>query len=747
MSVVGSPLPQLAVQVGDQERLTSYAGATGVGRYVYQLYFTYTVQEGDADADGVSIEANALRLNGATVVTSDGAALSTEHDALPFLWLRVDEVHGVDGVRPAVSSATVDGDSLTITFDEALDGGSAPAGSAFTVKGIGVDQSPTGVSISGAVVRLTLGAGAVHGHRVTVDYETPSSNPLRDAAGNAAASFTGQVMNDTADQPEPEVTGASVNGSTLTLTFDEALDTTAPPPASTFGVGGTAASTSVTAVGFERGDATKLELTVSPAVAHGDTGITVSYAKGANPLQDGEGNEVASFTRQPVTNDTPAPGVPPAVTGASVNGSTLTLTFDEALDTTAPPPASTFGVAGTDASTSVTAVGFERGDATKLELTLSPTVTHGDTGITVSYAKGTNPLRDRDGDEVASFTGQAVVNVTGAPAITGASVNGATLTMTFSESLDTTATPPASVFSVGGTDQSTTVAAAAFRSGDATKVELTLSPAVAHGDTGITVSYAKGADPLKDVDDNEVAGFTDHAVVNDTPDITAPTVAGASVNGATLTITFSEDLDTTAAPPTGNFTVGGTDQTTRVTAVAFKTGDATQVELTLSPAVARGDTGITVSYGRGANPLKDVDDNEVASFTGHAVTNDTPDTTVPTVSGASVNGAILTITFSEDLDTTAAPPPSTFTVRGAEQTTRVTAVGFKSGDATQVALTVSPAVEHGDTGITVSYAKGTNPLKDGDDNEVASFDDRPVANATPDTTAPTVLARRWSGRR
>ena len=300
LSVVGSPLPQLAVQVGDRERLASYVGATGPRSFQYHLSFRYTVQEGDWDADGVSIGANALRVNGATIATDRGVALSPEHDAMPF-----DGVHRVDGVRPVVSSATVNGDTLTLTFDEPLDGDSEPAGSAFTVKGIGADQTPTGVSVSGAEVRLTLGAGAVHVHRVTVDYEKPTGKALRDAQGNEAASFTGQVTNDTPDRPEPEVSGASVNGGTLTLTFDEALDTAAAPPASAFSVGGTDASTSVTGVGFKSGDATKVELTLSPAVEHGDAGIELSYTKGANPLKDGEGNEVADFTGHAVTNDTP----------------------------------------------------------------------------------------------------------------------------------------------------------------------------------------------------------------------------------------------------------------------------------------------------------------------------------------------------------------------------------------------------------------------------------------------------------
>ena len=78
---------------------------------------------------------------------------------------------------------------------------------------------------------------------------------------------------------------ATVNGSTLTLTYNEALKTTNAPAASRFSVAGTASATTVTAVGFKSGDATSVELTLSPAVTAGDSGITVSYTKGndANP--------------------------------------------------------------------------------------------------------------------------------------------------------------------------------------------------------------------------------------------------------------------------------------------------------------------------------------------------------------------------------------------------------------------------------------------------------------------------------
>ena len=72
----------------------------------------------------------------------------------------------------------------------------------------------------------------------------------------------------------------------------------------------------------------------------------------------------------------------------------------------------------------------------------------------------------------------------------------------------------------------------------------------------------------------------------------APTVARASVNGATLTLTFNEALDASgAAPAASAFSVAGAADDVSVTGVRSKSGEATEVELTLAPPVAYGDSG------------------------------------------------------------------------------------------------------------------------------------------------------------
>ena len=59
--------PQVALTVGTRTRYATYNGWGPAS-----LYFTYTVQPGDRDEDGISIAANALELSGATITAADG---------------------------------------------------------------------------------------------------------------------------------------------------------------------------------------------------------------------------------------------------------------------------------------------------------------------------------------------------------------------------------------------------------------------------------------------------------------------------------------------------------------------------------------------------------------------------------------------------------------------------------------------------------------------------------------------------
>ena len=108
----------------------------------------------------------------------------------------------VDQAAPQLQSASVDGSTLTLAYDEELDLTSAPPSSAFTVNVNGSSRPLVSVGVGQSSVLLLLSTPVEAGDTVTVDYTVPtgeSEGKVRDPAGNAASSFTGQqVTNDTA---------------------------------------------------------------------------------------------------------------------------------------------------------------------------------------------------------------------------------------------------------------------------------------------------------------------------------------------------------------------------------------------------------------------------------------------------------------------------------------------------------------------------------------------------------------------
>ena len=94
-----------------------------------------------------------------------------------------------------------------------------------------------------------------------------------------------------------------MDGTALTVTFDEALDEASVPAPGDFHVTVGTARRNVAAGGVAI-DGAAVTLTLASAVLHGDT-VKVRYTKpAANPLQDAAGNDVETFADQSVTNNT-----------------------------------------------------------------------------------------------------------------------------------------------------------------------------------------------------------------------------------------------------------------------------------------------------------------------------------------------------------------------------------------------------------------------------------------------------------
>ena len=125
---------------------------------------------------------------------------------------------------PELSTATVDGATLTLTYDEALDENSEPSPDAFSVTVGGTGQAVDGVAVEGDTVTLTLASAVTAEETVTVSYAAPADTAalrIRDLAGNAAASFSDELVTNNTPKPnspatgQPTITGTAQVGETL----------------------------------------------------------------------------------------------------------------------------------------------------------------------------------------------------------------------------------------------------------------------------------------------------------------------------------------------------------------------------------------------------------------------------------------------------------------------------------------------------------------------------------------------------
>ena len=145
---------------------------------------------------------------------------------------------------PELATATVDGTTLTLTYDEALDENSEPSSDAFSVTAGGAGRAIDGVSEKADTVTLTLASAVTAEETVTVSYAAPADTAaprIRDLAGNAAASFSDQdVENNTpppANSPAtgaPTISGTAQVGKTLTADISGIGDDDGLPAESEF---------------------------------------------------------------------------------------------------------------------------------------------------------------------------------------------------------------------------------------------------------------------------------------------------------------------------------------------------------------------------------------------------------------------------------------------------------------------------------------------------------------------------------
>ena len=123
----------------------------------------------------MSIDANSLSLNSGTIEDSTDNAIDA---VLNHKAVAANAGHKVDGVRPdlaATAGAVANGTTLTLTYEEPLNGSSTPEATAFTVSGGDQARMVTGVRVSGSKVELTLDPAVEQGETgIRVSYTVPT---------------------------------------------------------------------------------------------------------------------------------------------------------------------------------------------------------------------------------------------------------------------------------------------------------------------------------------------------------------------------------------------------------------------------------------------------------------------------------------------------------------------------------------------------------------------------------------------
>ena len=171
-----------------------------------------------------------------------------------------------------------------------------------------------------------------------------------------------------------------------------------------------------------------------------------------------------------------------------------------------------------------------------------------------------------------------------------------------------------------------------------------------------------------------------------------------------LTATFSEPVNVTGSPQLA-LELGGQSET-----ATYDRGSGTN-KLVFTHTVGAGDQSDTIFVSPNAITLNDGTINSVAhgfaanlSHNGFAIANShIIDGVSPTLQSAGVNGAALTLTYSEALDQNSDPPASAFSTTVAGATRAVNDVAMSGS---QVTLTLASVVAQGET-VTVSYTPPT----------------------------------------
>ncbi|MCD9022291.1 Ig-like domain-containing protein [Cohnella silvisoli] len=241
---------------------------------------------------------------------------------------------------------------------------------------------------------------------------------------------------------------------------------------------------------------------------------------------------------------------------------------------------------------------------------------------------------------------------------------------------------------------------------------------------------------IKDLVNNPFAGILNsNQWTFDTAGVAnVPTLSKAEMEGSTIVLTYSEQLDTTKIPYAENFyvTVNNVPQSVSGVSVA-----SNQVRVVMQTGVIVGQI-VKISYFpdnySSARRIQSLQAKEAAGLSNRDVTN-TADTTLPRPLSGTASGTIVSLNFNKPLAALGSSAKDQFYVVWGGQVTSVTSISL-SGSTLLLTL---PSVTSTTTAISVSYSPGSYPLRDLAGNPVSSFSNFQILNPY-DVTAPSLTS-------
>ena len=714
-----------------------------------RLRFSYTVVAGDLDADGIWIQTNSatseIVLFGPDLHLLTDSSNNAVRKTFSGLATTGDTKHKVDGVRPAFSSATVNGSALEVTFSKTLDssGATKPASSVFTVTATKnstdrtVNGSSTAVTINGKVVSATLASAVAHDETVKVDYSAPSANPLEDLVGNDVSDFDDEdVTNDTPSPSNPSITisgGAAVTEGTAA----QFTVTASPAPAANLTVNlsvSDASGSDFVASGNEGNKTVTINANTTSATysvttqsdttdePNGDVTVTV---------KTGTGYTVGSTSSAMVTvNDDDDPAV--TITGGSAvtegTAAQFTVTIATAPSsnltvnlTVSDASGSDFLASGDEGSKTVT-IQANQTTATYSVTTQSDTTDEASGSITVALATGTGYALGTPNSATVTVNDddEPSVSISGGSAVTEGTAAEFTVTITTAPSANLTVNLTVSDLSgsdfIASTDEGSKSVTIMANNTTATYSVTTQSDSTDEASGSITVELATGSGyqigtpnsatvTVNDDDDPVVTISGGSAVTEGTAAEFTVTITTAPTSDLTVNLSVSEAAgsDFVASGDEGNKTVTiKANKTTATYSVTTQADTTDEPNSSVTVTVATG-TGYTVGSANSASVTVNDDDDVGPAITITAGTSPVTEGTAAefTITASEAPMADLTVNL-----TVADVTGSDFVASGDEGSKTVTITNGTTSASYSV-TTQSDTVDEASGSVTVTVAAGT----------------------------------------